>query len=329
MKIGYFSDLHTEFLRSDSLIKKQNSRQMGLETFAHKLAESYAAADVIVAAGDIGIGVKSIRFLKLAFPSKPVIYIPGNHEHWTAEIHSTHRKMAAEAEGSNIHFFHDGGTIEIDGVMFCAATLWTDYALTDSRSKMETAERKMNDFSEIEIQDKPKRTYSEHVNLVMRSASSVMNDFYKIRLRHLDGKPYNKEIEARRLHPVDLLSLHRAHLANIKAAMALSLEQDKPLVVVTHHAPSARSLLANSTLEDMATYPYQQTDPFYASHLDYLMLGEDAPQIWIHGHTHIAMSYTIGLTRVRSNPKGYSDGEDTGFEFGKLIEIQTSTEVLK
>jgi hypothetical protein len=157
----------------------------------------------------------------------------------------------------------------------------------------------------------------------MRSASTLMNDFYKIRLRHMDGKTYNKEIEARRLHPVDLLALHRAHLANIKAAMALALEQDMPLVVVTHHAPSARSLLPNSTPEDMATYAYQQSDPFYASHLDYLMLGDDAPNIWIHGHTHISMSYTVGQTRVRSNPKGYSDGEDTGFEFGKIVVMPT------
>lgn len=324
MKIGYFSDLHTEFLRPDNIANLHHGREMGRETFALRVGEAYADADVIVAAGDIGIGVKVIAWLKLAFPSKPVIYIPGNHDHWTAEIHSTHRKMAEAAEGSNIHFFHDGGTIEIDGVMFCAATLWTDYALTDSRYNMETAERKMNDFFEIKIQDEPKKDSSEHVHLVMRNASDLMTDFQKIRNRRLRGMAYNKEESARRLSPVDLLALHHVHLANIKAAMALALKQDKPLVVVTHHAPSARSLLPNSTPKDMATYAYQQTDPFYASHLDYMMLGVDAPNIWIHGHTHISMNYNIGLTRVRSNPKGYEDGEDTGFEFGKIITLRTS-----
>jgi hypothetical protein len=103
--------------------------------------------------------------------------------------------------------------------------------------------------------------------------------------------------------------------------MRLAFEQDKPLVVVTHHAPSARSLMFNSTAEDMATYAYQQADPFYASHLDYLMLVEDAPNVWIHGHTHIAASYQIGLTRVCSNPKGYSDGEDTGWCLGRFVEM--------
>ena len=313
MKIGYFSDVHTEFLDAKKGLR---------EKFAHILAEAYEAADVIVAAGDIGVGVKTITWLKLAFPSKPVIYVPGNHDHWTAEIHSTHRKMTEAAMGSNIHFFHDGGTIEIGGVLFCAATLWTDYALTDNKYNMDNAQVRMADFERIEIQDVPKRVYSEHVNLVMRCASDLMNDFYKIRIRHLNGMPYNKEVVARRLYPVDLLALHRTHLVNIKAAMRVAFERNMPLVVVSHHAPSARSLMSNSTAEDMETFAFQQTDPFYASHLDYLMLGEDAPKVWIHGHTHISVSYQIGKTQVRSNPKGYSNGEEEGWELGKIVEVQ-------
>jgi 3',5'-cyclic AMP phosphodiesterase CpdA len=97
MNIGYFSDLHTEFLEPDAL--HGTKRGYGRETFARMLGEAYQPADVVVAAGDIGVGVEAIQFLKLAFSEKPVLALPGNHEHYTHEIHSNLANMAAEAAG--------------------------------------------------------------------------------------------------------------------------------------------------------------------------------------------------------------------------------------
>jgi len=69
MKVGYFSDLHTEFLKTDAQVEKNrhvsryDARQYGIETFSKMLAEAYAEADVIVAAGDIGKREQGINFM--------------------------------------------------------------------------------------------------------------------------------------------------------------------------------------------------------------------------------------------------------------------------
>lgn len=294
MKIGYFSDLHVEFMKPDALQAKQiNSRDMGRETFAKKLGESYTDADVIVAAGDIGVGVDAVRFLKLAFPDKSVIHIPGNHEHYARELHKNHVEMAAEAEGSNIHFFHDGGTIEIEEVIFCAATLWTDYALLEPKVSIRHA---------------------------MMEVSDLMTDFKKIKIKHRHRVGLASADYPKKIRPLDVLELHVQHKKNIQQAIQSANESGKRLVVVSHHAPCAQSLLYGATWT--GDYVYAPTDVAYASHLNDLMEGEDAPLLWIHGHTHIAVDYTVGQTRVLSNPKGYGAGEDTGWEWGKNILLE-------
>lgn len=296
MKVGYFSDLHTEFLKPENLQKKHSHRAEripSLEAFARMLGEAYASCDVIVAAGDIGNGEKAVGFLKMAFPSKPVIYVTGNHDYWGGEIHSTNRKIGIACQDSNIHFLRGGQTVEIDGVIFCGATLWTDYDLLGSKYAMSRAE-------------------------------DLMNDFYRIRIRPNSATHYNRDEETRRLKAHNLRDLHLEDVFQIKQVMKSCSEQDKPLVVVTHHAPSAHSLQYDYERDVMAGvkgYGYEDTDPFYASHLDYLMEGEDAPQVWIHGHTHIAVKYEIGLCRVRSNPKGYAEGDETGWKWGQAVQV--------
>jgi hypothetical protein len=329
MKIGYFSDLHTEFLRPDVLTDRQDMRQIGLETFARMLGKSYAEADVIVAAGDIGTGVQAINFLLEAFPNKPVIYVPGNHDHWGGEYYSVIRKMREAAHGTNVHFFHDGGTVEIEGVVFCAGTLWTDYALFDLQdANLKRAVHTMNDFRYIEMQDQ--RRYRA-VKEAMWEALDVMNDHRKIRFRKNGARLLDAPRDAlgnlkreipRRLTPQDILGFHKVALRNIETAMAEAFATYRKLVVVSHHAPSRLSLLLSD--EGLDQHVYEKHDPFYASHLDYLMEGDDAPLLWIHGHTHIATRYLNGNTIVASNPKGYDmDSEFTGWQPGRMIKLET------
>ena len=323
MKIGYFSDLHTEFMRPDTVVEanrhktRYDATQIGLETFGKMLTEAYSEADVIVAAGDIGTREKAVYFLKDAFGNKPVIYIPGNHDHWSGEYYSNLRKMKEASEGSNVNFFHDGGTVEIDGVLFCASTLWTDYALFDGQdANLLRAPDLMQDYSNIGLQEQRR---DHKIREAMFDARDGMNDFRKIRLRRNSGTIYNKLEVPRRSIPQDMLGFHRDALVNIINAMAEAHATYKKLVVVSHHAPSRISLLMGDKCED--EYVYQKHDPCYASNLDYLMEGEDAPVLWIHGHTHIATAYESGNTVVVSNPKGYGNGEDTGWEIGKTSEV--------
>ena len=59
MKIQFFSDIHLEFGEFDI---------------------PATDADVIVAAGDIGVGLQGIEWLKRF--NRPTIYVAGNHEYY-------------------------------------------------------------------------------------------------------------------------------------------------------------------------------------------------------------------------------------------------------
>lgn len=300
MRVGYFSDLHTELLRSAAALTPKDlriGRAPTLEAFGEGLREAYREASVIVAAGDIGMGAKAVSFLANTFPDKDVIYTPGNHDYWTGEIYSTQREMRQAAGGTRVHFLPDGETVEINGVLFCGATLWTDYELAGN------------------------------AKAAMADAAELMNDFRLVRLRRHSAIEFRKDEVPARLHAIDLLGFHRQHVERIRQAMALSAERDMPLVVATHHAPSALSLLFYGEREafersGVRGFGYEESDPCYASHLDHLMQGPCAPQVWIHGHTHIAAAYQVGLCRVVSNPKGYSEGDETGWEAGRVIEVR-------
>jgi Icc-related predicted phosphoesterase len=329
MKIGYFSDLHTEFMRPDIMVEKNRHKSrydqhtVGIETFGQMLAEAYAAADIVVAAGDIATNGNAITFLQDAFKDKPVIFVPGNHDYWGGEYYALNRKMRDAAEGSNVHFFYDGGTIEIDGVLFVAATLWTDFAVLDNlESCLKNGSFLMNDYPNIAIQDR--RAYK--VREAMYEARDTMNDYRKIRLRRNGSKMMDAPRDAlgilklevpRRLIPQDVLGFHKTALAKIERVMQEAYATYKKLVVVTHHAPSLRSLKEGLEGE----YFPQKSDPFYASELSHLLKADAAPVLWIHGHTHLATLHEVGNTVVVSNPKGYGNGDDTGFELIKVAEI--------
>ncbi|MNQ51480.1 hypothetical protein D3C85_654630 [compost metagenome] len=84
-----------------------------------------------------------------------------------------------------------------------------------------------------------------------------------------------------------------------------------PTVVITHHAPSLRSL-RNS--------PYAGTDldAAYANAWERMM--GPTINLWVHGHVHEAEDYVLAGTRVVCNPRGYP-GEATRFDPGLLITV--------
>ena len=83
-------------------------------------------------------------------------------------------------------------------------------------------------------------------------------------------------------------------------------------VVVTHHAPSPKSL------------PDQyKNDILSAAHASDLseLIDKYQPDIWIHGHIHSPSDYNIGNTRVICNPRGYPDEPYNGFNNKLIIEV--------
>lgn len=108
-------------------------------------------ADVIVLAGDIHTGLNGIKWIREAFPAQPVIYVLGNHEFYGQKIPKLTDEIKLAAAGSKIHVL-ENGRVEIDGVVFLGATLWTDFRLNGDVVLAEvTAQTGMNDFRRIRI----------------------------------------------------------------------------------------------------------------------------------------------------------------------------------
>jgi Icc-related predicted phosphoesterase len=128
-----------------------------------------------------------------------------------------------------------------------------------------------------------------------------MSDFKKIRVE----PGYSK------LNPVSMTAIHNRSLDWLNDE--LSASTTKQNVVVTHHAPSARSI-APKLSEEL-------TSAAYASHLDAL-IGNHNIVIWVHGHVHNSCDYNVGNTRIVCNPRGYSpDWLNPDFDESFIVEI--------
>ncbi|MBN1567772.1 MAG: metallophosphoesterase [Acidobacteria bacterium] len=134
-----------------------------------------------------------------------------------------------------------------------------------------------------------------------RAAADIMNDYRRIRVSP----------EFRRLRGLDTAGFHARSLQWLREQFHASAA--RPVIIVTHHAPSARSV-----------DPAQADDIInaaYASNLDDVV-GASRARLWIHGHIHRPTDYCIGETRVLSNPGGYPfEAEASGFDPALVVEV--------
>jgi len=108
-------------------------------------------ADVLVLAGDVDVGMRGMALAKAWSRGRPVIYVAGNHEYYGEAIPRHTERLAAGAEGSEVHFL-ERRAVAIDGVRFLGCTLWTDFELFGARMvAMAAAQEVMPDFREIRV----------------------------------------------------------------------------------------------------------------------------------------------------------------------------------
>jgi predicted phosphodiesterase len=118
-------------------------------------------ADAIVLAGDIGEGLTGLDWAREQFPKQEILYVAGNHEFYGARLPDALGDLTRRAQSLGIHFL-ENRAIEIGGVRFLGATLWTDYAIY-SRNEEEAgramffARRGMNDYRHIRFGLKRKK----------------------------------------------------------------------------------------------------------------------------------------------------------------------------
>ncbi len=115
-------------------------------------------------------------------------------------------------------------------------------------------------------------------------AAMAMNDYRRIRV----SPSYKK------LTPKDTRAEHMRSL--IEMEKFFETADPRKTIVITHHAPSIRSVPEK--------YQNEPISSAFASNLE-TFISKHEPNLWIHGHMHESQDYAIGETRVIANPRGY------------------------
>lgn len=207
---------------------------------------------------------------------KPVLFVAGNHEFYDGSLDRTLAELRRLSAGTQIRVL-ERDELVIGGLRFLGTTLWTDFRLDPDAATRATA---------------------------ARTAQKLVRDFSRIRIdENTDAafSPAHSALQFRR--NADWLHTR------------LEAPFDGPTVVITHHAPSPRSIhprFAGSPL-----------NACFVSQAEWLLAGR-AARLWIHGHTHDSFDYELHGTRVVCNPRGYSPPgrpENPHFDPGFVVEV--------
>jgi Icc-related predicted phosphoesterase len=271
--------------------------------------------DMVVLAGDISApGVTAVRWAADpgTFGGRPVVLVPGNHEYYDTEMASQLDAMRRAAAGTAVHVL-SRDAVEVDGVRFLGATLWTDFAVPVLHEGGAAREHEEAD-----------------IQRALAAANACLNDFQLIQVQTPAVRAHRQRSLLRLLTAEDTLARHWVERDWLRRELARPSRI--PTVVVTHHAPH-RSSVALRYRADWLT-------PAFVSDLPMsFFVGESArdgnsqqtssgPVLWVHGHTHTAFDYTCGTCRVVSNPRGYrrsaNSFENDRFDAGFVVDIPTA-----
>ena len=133
----------------------------------------------------------------------------------------------------------------------------------------------------------------------LNQVGRALNDFYLVATK------------GRRFTTSDAADRHDASLAWLDAE--LNQQPDRPVIVVTHHAPSYQGL--------HGAHVASALNPGLASNLDGFISAHPNIMTWVFGHTHVRKTFAIGETVVRSNAAGYPGRERKGWNPDTWFEV--------
>lgn len=257
-----------------------------IDTSAFTFPEDLPDFDAIIVAGGVSTCLEaSLRWLAHALDgrhgSRPVILVPGAHEFWNGRPKAeTLRRGRALAADLGIALLSDA-VVRLDdghggGVHVVGATLWSDWAL-NGPPKATNA-----------------RAYARYYHADCKRISLGLDTPY---LPHDAAGAHARS----RAFIEDVLSSVVVQASGFGVSPVALIQDAVPgdrAVVVTHHAPTGRSL---------PDHLFETCDEWVpaslASDLEGIMGAWGAPRIWIHGHVPRAVDIRIGKTRVVANPR--------------------------
>jgi hypothetical protein len=238
-----------------------------------------------------------------------VIYIMGNHEHYSGDVAKTYRILKEHLDYSNLHIL-EKETWTHGGHTFVGGTLWTDMDQEDSTA-MSYAQSAMNDFREVLNSN---RMVVRNVPIYERNplwTPDGLNggQYLKDDTGAMIRTGYKSKEEPARWTPEDSVEDHRKMLDYVDH---VTRDAGK-YIVVGHHCPSELSVAD--------VYKGNLLNAAFRSSLDDFIEARPQIRLWLHGHTHFNFNYWIGETRVVCNPRGYI-GHESCADFFKLQYIE-------
>lgn len=214
--------------------------------------------DGVLLAGDIAGGRYAMHYARQIAEQveAPAILIAGNHEFYGGVIEELIDDLRAMSD-DRVRFL-ECETATIAGVRILGTALWTDFALNP-----------------------------EFYGAALGTMGDLLSDYSSIR-RKLS------ELSTCRIDTDYMLALHRTCFEWLNRELGNKF--DGPTVVVTHTAPSRRSITSHNS--------HQVISAAFASNLEAFVTDHEIAA-WVHGHIHDSVDYMIGNTRVVSNPYGY------------------------
>lgn len=275
---------------------------LSVDGCAFGLPKAMPEFDALVLAGDISDCLeRSIRWLATELDgrqgSRPVILVPGNREFWNGRPKAeTLRRGRALAVALGITLLSDE-VIRLDdgqgaGVHVIGATLWTDWALNGTYKATIArgyARHRLPDCRNIRLG--PDTRYLPH------DAAGA----------HARSRAFIEDA-------LGCIKVQAGGYGISPVALVRNAVPGDRAVVVSHHAPSRRSLPA-----DMSELYDEWVPTRYASNLDEVLHSWEAPKLWVHGHVPRPVDIRIGKTRVVANPRG-PVGADTAFDPVLIVE---------
>jgi predicted phosphodiesterase len=224
-------------------------------------SQNEAGYDIVILAGDIHTKSRGVDWALKHFTC-PVLYVLGNHEGYGGHWEKTVEKMRFLSQNTNISILHRDSVV-IDNIRFLGCTGWSDFSLWSDKSEV--------------------------IYEAAKGRNPYENGLRDYRFIRTGGY--------RRITPKNTLEW------NLKDKNWLIGELNKPFngqtVVITHHAPSIKSLRFGVR---------EALDATDANNWDELVKNSGVVY-WFHGHTHHPVKYNIGDVVVGSNPRGYPDQE--------------------
>ncbi len=168
--------------------------------------------------------------------------------------------------------FLDNEALVVGDVALLGCTLWTDFRLHGDAGRA---------ASEAERQ---------------------LTDYRCVRLCSAGRYP--------KLRAPDTARFHRKSLEWLREE--IPRHAGKKIVVITHHAPSGRSVPER--------FGGDPVSAAYASSLDEFV-ATSGVKLWVHGHVHESADYCIEGTRVLCNPRGDPEEINERFQAGLVVDV--------